>query len=102
MTMKKYIESLFMMLFAIVLLASCTEDEGTEPGSSSSPSVMLYSYSATAPNDPDNDLAVKLAANSASDQVYYLAEKTSDKKARGLSDADYAKMKNLSKPWFSG
>ena len=90
MTMKKYIESLFMMLFAIVLLASCTEDEGAEPGSSSLPSVMLYSYSATAPNDPDNDLAVKLAANNASDVVYYLAEKTSDKVARGLSDADYA------------
>ena len=90
MTMKKYIESLFMMLFAIALLASCTEDEGTEPGSSSLPSVMLYSYSATTPNNPDNDLVVRLAANNASDVVYYLAEKTSDKVTRGLSDADYA------------
>lgn len=80
--MKKYIYSLFAVLFATAALTSCTEEEGTEPGNDSAPSVIIYQYAASRPNNPDNDIVVRFATNSKTTEAYYLVEKTAEKKSR--------------------
>ena len=79
--MKKYIYNLFMVLLAVATMTSCTEDLGTELGSDSMPAVTIYQYKAARPNNPDNDLAVRFATNNKVSELYYLSEKTADKKA---------------------
>ncbi len=79
--MKKYIYSLLAALFVSAALISCTEEEGTEPGNDSVPSVIIYQYAASRPNNPDNDIMVRFAANSKTTEAYYLVEKTTEKEA---------------------
>ena len=79
--MKKYIYSLLAVLFVSAALTSCTEEEGTEPGNDSVPSVIIYQYAASRPNNPDNDIMVRFAANSKTTEAYYLVEKTTEKEA---------------------
>lgn len=75
--MKKLIYSLLALIPA--LFCACNEDPGTEPGTDPEPRVTIYSY---APEDeelnPDNDVAIRLATNSATKEVAYLVEKTED------------------------
>ena len=79
--MKKYIYNLFMVLLATAAMISCTDDEGTEPGNDTNPNIVLYQYKASRPNNPDNDIVLRFAANSKTTEAYYLVEKTADKDA---------------------
>lgn len=80
--MKKYIYSLFAVLFVSAAFMSCTEEEGTEPGNDSAPSIIVYQYATSRPNNPDNDVLVRFAANNKTEAAYYLVEKTEEKEAR--------------------
>lgn len=79
--MKKYIYSLFMVLLATATMTSCTEDEGTEPGNDSNPSVIIYQYKPDKPYNADNDVLLRFAINNKTSEVYYLAESTAEKDA---------------------
>lgn len=77
--MKKYIFRIFIAFLAIAVTTSCTEDEGTDPGNDSSPVITLYKYKVSKPLNPDNDVILRLAANSPTSEAYYLVEKTTDR-----------------------
>lgn len=84
--MKRYINSLFAVVLATVALTtSCTEEEGTEPGNDSQPSVIVYQYAASRPNNPDNDIVLRFATNNKTSEAYYLVEKTEEKEAHVAS-----------------
>lgn len=87
--MKKYISST-LSLFAMLAFTACTVDEGTTPGSDSAPYVNIKQYEVTSPLNPDNDVQIRILANNKANDVYYLAEKSADKDARGLSADAYA------------
>ena len=87
--MKKYI-SLAMSLLAMMAFTACTIEEGTTPGGDSAPYVNVMKYEVAAPLNPDNDVKVRIVANNQASDVYYLAEKTAEKDARGLSAEAYA------------
>lgn len=55
---------------------SCRDDEGTVPGSDPTPNVVLYTYSTSDLKNPDNDIMVRFATNSATKDLYYLVEPT--------------------------
>lgn len=90
--MKKYIYIFLAAFLAAMNLTSCTEDEGTEPGNDPNPVVTIYQYEASSPNNPDNDVVLRLAANNKTNEAYYLVEKTADKTARlqSLGESGYA------------
>lgn len=87
--MKKYI-SLTLSLLAMLAFTACTLEEGTTPGGDSAPYVNVKQYEVTAPLNPDNDVQIRILANNKASDVYYLAEKSADKDARGLSADAYA------------
>ena len=92
--MKKYIS--IIASAAALILSGCAAKEGTEPGTDASPKVVVYTYNPGAGYNPDNDVAVKITANGAVDEVYYLLEKVDDFNAnlesKGESGyADYVK-----------
>ncbi len=69
--MKKYIS--LIAAAAALILAGCTKaTEGTEPGNDAQPNVAIYQYSPGAEYNPDNDVAIKIAANNKVDEVYYM------------------------------
>lgn len=88
--MKKHIEKLVLTLFALLVFTACSDEQGTTVGSDSKPKVTLYKYDAAPPADPDNDITLRVAANSKTESAYYLVEEKSVKEARGMSDAEYA------------
>lgn len=74
--MKKYIYGLFFALISVAMFTACSADEGTDEGNDSKAKVTLYQYVASAPNDPDVDTQLRISTNSATQEVYLLAEKT--------------------------
>lgn len=61
------------------MMASCSADEGTEPGSDSKPVVTLYSFVPEDESyDPDNDVTVRFAQNNKVDEIYYYVENAAD------------------------
>ncbi len=71
------------LLWSIILPAAaaftgCKADEGTEPGTDKTPVVTLYTYAPELPYNADNDITVRFATNSATKEVYYIAEKSSE------------------------
>lgn len=89
--MKRYFESSMIALFTLLAFTACKEDEqGVAPGGDGAPHVAIYQSTVQEPYDADNDLALRLAVNQQTENVYYLAEKTADKEARAMSDAEYA------------
>jgi hypothetical protein len=80
--MKKYIYRLFIILLSTAAMASCVEEEGTEPGNDSQPAITVYKYAVSRPYNVDNDIKLRFAANSRTTEAYYLAEKTTDKATR--------------------
>lgn len=102
--MKRYFESIITLLFVGLAFIACKEDVGTDVGCDSTPVATLYQYTSSGEYNPDNDCFIRVAANSATESAYYLAELTSDKDARGMSDEQYAdfvvsngiKMSNIS------
>lgn len=82
--MKKNIFTYLLISLGIWTLSSCTEEVGTEPGNDSVPSAIVYQYSITAADgdyDADTDVRIRIAANSAASEVYYLAESTASKES---------------------
>ena len=88
--MKKYI-SIIASIAAVFALASCEKEQyGTVAGNDSEPHAIISVTVPGLPNDPDCDAFVRIAANNATNDVYYFAELESDKNARGMSDDAYA------------
>ena len=58
--------------------AACTVIEGTEPGNDAKPGVAIYQFAPGAGYNADNDVKVLVAANSKTENVYYIAEKKAD------------------------
>ena len=88
--MKKYIENLFLVLFALLVFTACSDEQGTDVGNDSQPKVSLYNYGAPPPADSDNDLILRVAANNKTESAYYFVESKQMKETRGMSDAEYA------------
>lgn len=87
--MKYYINTLFLFLLAAITLNGCKEEEGTEPGTDGAPVLTVYQYDAQAPeNNPDNDVVIRIAANSRVQAAYYLVEQVTEKQNRVESDGE--------------
>lgn len=73
--MKKYIYAIPALL--MMVLTGCNAEEGTEPGTDSTPGVVVYSYSPDASKklNADNDITIRFATNSAAREISYLIEK---------------------------
>lgn len=76
--MKKHIKILLITLSSL-LLSSCVEKLGTEPGSDPGPKATIYQYSPGAEYNADEDVAVRLVSNGKADEIYYLVELAEDK-----------------------
>lgn len=87
--MKKYIYALAALT---MVMASCDDtQEGTAPGGDSAPSVLLYQYEADSTYDVDGTTKIRLAINSATEDLYLLSESQEDYKAHFSGDeAAYA------------
>lgn len=81
---------LLLLLGGVVSFTSCTVDEGTEPGNDSTPSIIIYQYAASRPNNPDNDVVLRFATNSQTESAYYLVETTETKEANVASMGEEA------------
>ena len=79
--MKNIFERLTLMLLPLALFAACQEDEGTDPGHDSTPIATVYEYTAGDGYNADNDCRFRVATNSATQEVYYLAQLDEEKKA---------------------
>lgn len=77
--MKKNIYRLFIFFLTTTAMFSCSEDDGTEPGSDSNPMVTIYQYTPKSPYSADNDVSLRFATNNKTTELYYLAEKTAKK-----------------------
>ena len=66
------------------------KESGTEPGTDSKPVVTVYQYEAQLPLSADNDVIIRVAANSSVESAYYLAEKAEEKTGRNMSAEAYA------------
>jgi len=88
--MKRYFESTMLVLFSLLAFTACSEDQGTTSGGDGQPAVSIYTFKVLPPLNADNDVNVRIAANSQSTEAYLLAQKTSEKEAAGMSDAALA------------
>lgn len=84
--MKKF--KYFLLGLPLAFLGACSEDMGTEPGTDSNPVVTMYSYTPEISDgvNPDNDVIVRFATNSAVTDLYYLVE--SEESANAYIDAN--------------
>ena len=70
--MKRYFESSMIALFTLLAFTACKEDEqGVAPGGDGAPHVAIYQSTVQEPYDADNDLALRLAVNQQTENVYY-------------------------------
>jgi hypothetical protein len=88
--MKRYFETTIFGLLSLLAFTACSEDEGTEPGGDSAPHVAIIQSSVVEPYDADIDQNLRFAVNQQTEAVYYLAEKTVEKEARGMNTDAYA------------
>lgn len=91
--MKKYINGAFFAILALsTSMVSCTVEEGTEPNSSSSPVVTIYSYTPTSADgegiNPDNDVKIRFVTNNASQSLYYLVDDAATAESEIASNKD--------------
>lgn len=90
--MKKNILFLASLLLGVVLMASCSPDEGTDPGSDGAPMATVFTYSNPGSGyNSDNDVRFRVATNNRDSVVTYFAELKSAKAARNMTDDEYAK-----------
>lgn len=80
--MKIYIYKFVLLFLVFAMVSSCKDEQGLESGHDKGPVVTVYTYAASRPNNPDNDVVLRFAVNNKTAECYYLAEKTNDKKAR--------------------
>lgn len=69
-----------LLVLPVILLSACSADEGTEPGSNPDPTVTLFHYTPDSDKglNPDNDVTVRFATNSATKAVYYMVDLEKD------------------------
>lgn len=85
--MKKFIYNIAVLAMGLFTATSCSPDfQGSEPGNDSKPAVTVYTYAAERPLNPENDMVMRVAANSKVNEAYYLIEKTEDAEARIASN----------------
>ena len=72
---------LFALAAVSLLVASCTEKIGTEPGNDTIPVVTVYNYAPSAEYDGDTDQRIRFVNNGKATQAFYLVDKTADKAA---------------------
>lgn len=77
--MKKNLLIYFGIFLGMLSFFSCTEEEGTEPGNDSTPSLVAYQYTVSLPYDVDCDTQIRLAVNNRIEAAYYLVEKSETK-----------------------
>ncbi len=82
---KNLFKYILLMLGGVVTFVSCTVEEGTEPGNDPEPSILVYQYAASRPNNPDNDVVLRFATNAQTQSAYYLVELTETKEANVAS-----------------
>ena len=75
--MKKYL-SIFLTFAFAGALASCQKaEEGTEPGTTSDPTAVVFAYAADDDShNPDSDLRLRIATNDKAQKVYVFYEDT--------------------------
>lgn len=88
--MKKYFYNIMFAFIGALAFTACSEESGTEPGTDSKPVVTVYQYEAQLPLSADNDVIIRVAANSSVEAAYYLAEKADDKAGRNMTADAYA------------
>lgn len=76
--MKAYFKSFLMLAVGLVAFASCTEENGTEPGNDGKPLSTIYTYATTLPYNPDNDFKVRVTTNNKVEQIFYSVDPSSD------------------------
>ena len=76
----KYLFGLIALVPA-VFMASCSAEEGTEPGNDSNPVVTMYSYTAPEGYNPDQTAYVRVVPNNKVSKIYVLTELKADKEA---------------------
>ena len=91
--MKRYINGALLTALAFAMsFTSCKVDEGTEPNSSNSPDVTIYTYAPTSDDgedlNPDNDVRVRFVANNATEDVYYILDEAASAAAEIEKDKD--------------
>lgn len=75
--MKKVIYSL--PFAALLMLTACEAEEGTFPGTDKNPAVTVYTYTPEGEQyNPDNDIRIMFATNSATKEFVYLLDKAED------------------------
>ena len=80
--MKKHIYRLFIAIVTMAFFTACEEEMGTEPGNDSQATVTLYQYAVGEGYDGDCDVAIRIAANSATTEAYAIAETKEAKEQR--------------------
>lgn len=81
--MKKYINSIICLTLFLITFTGCKVEEGEYPGHDGAPSVVLYQYTPDETKyNVDNDLILRVAANSVVENVYYLAQKEDERNAK--------------------
>ena len=78
--MKRYIHILTMALLSL-MLSSCVEKLGTEPGNDPAPKATIYQYAPGTGYNSDEDVAVRFVSNGKAEKIYYLTELQVDKDA---------------------
>ena len=76
--MKAYFKSFLMLAVGLVAFASCTEENGTEPGNDGKPLSTIYTYATTLPYNPDNDFKVRVTTNNKVEQIFYSVDPSSE------------------------
>lgn len=71
MKLKKYMYALVAVAGSFVM-ASCSDREGTEPGTDGQPAVTVYTYAPGSGYNSDEDVMVRVAVNNQVAEVYYL------------------------------
>ena len=89
--MKRNIYRIFMGLLVLSSIISCSEEQGTEVGNDSEPSVIVYQYTPGEDYNADNDIKLRIAANNRTQEAYYLYELTEDKEKYIATNGDQKK-----------
>ncbi|MBP5567223.1 MAG: hypothetical protein J6X57_07055 [Bacteroidales bacterium] len=87
--MKKLAYILSVALLGI-FAASCTEQEGTVPGSDGQPKVTIFQYTPSAEYNADEDVSIRIVKNKQTTSAKYLVELTKDKEAAIEADGEKA------------
>lgn len=80
--MKRHIFGMMAAAVLALTFTSCSEEQGTEPGSDPSANITLYQYQPSSPYDADADRHIRIAANSKVKEAYILCEDTASYAAR--------------------